>query len=50
MLRRPWLPPGRWFVIGVPEFFLFVFLLLPFLILLKISFSHADAVGVGSNL
>ncbi|WP_088178702.1 ABC transporter permease [Tepidiphilus margaritifer] len=47
MMRRSWMPSGRWFVIGVPELFLFVFLLLPFLILLKISFSHADAVGVG---
>jgi len=41
---------GRLLVIGVPQFWFVVFLLVPFLILLKISFSHADAVGVGSNL
>jgi len=40
LLRR--LPKGRHFVIGVPFLWLFMFFLLPFIIVLKISFAEAD--------
>jgi putrescine transport system permease protein len=40
ILRR--LPKGRHFVIGVPFLWLFMFFLLPFIIVLKISFAEAD--------
>lgn len=36
------LPTGRHFVIGVPFLWLFLFFLLPFIIVLKISFAEAD--------
>jgi putrescine transport system permease protein len=36
------LPKGRHFVIGVPFLWLFMFFLLPFIIVLKISFAEAD--------
>lgn len=36
------LPTGRHFVIGVPFLWLFMFFLLPFIIVLKISFAEAD--------
>ena len=36
------LPRGRHFVIGVPFFWLFLFFMLPFFIVLKISFAEAD--------
>src|SRR3990167_4547540 len=36
------LPKGRHFVIGVPFIWLFLFFLLPFVIVLKISFAEAD--------
>lgn len=36
------LPTGRHLVIGVPFFWLFLFFLLPFVIVLKISFAEAD--------
>ncbi|MEX6502007.1 ABC transporter permease subunit [Pseudomonas zhanjiangensis] len=36
------LPRGRHFVIGVPFVWLFLFFLLPFIIVLKISFAEAD--------
>ena len=34
-------PPGRFWVISVPYLWLFLFFLLPFAIVLKISFSEA---------
>ena len=40
-LKR-YLPTGRHAVIGVPFFWLFLFFLLPFFIVLKISFAEAD--------
>lgn len=40
-LKR-YLPSGRHAVIGVPFFWLFLFFLLPFFIVLKISFAEAD--------
>lgn len=40
-LKR-FLPRGRHFVIGVPFFWLFLFFMLPFFIVLKISFAEAD--------
>ncbi|WP_043309998.1 ABC transporter permease subunit [Aquipseudomonas alcaligenes] len=40
-LRR-YLPSGRHAVIGVPFFWLFLFFLMPFFIVLKISFAEAD--------
>ncbi|MVW74255.1 ABC transporter permease subunit [Pseudomonas sp. R-22-3w-18] len=40
LLRR--LPKGRHFVIGVPFLWLFMFFLLPFVIVMKISFAEAD--------
>jgi putrescine transport system permease protein len=40
LLRR--LPKGRHVVIGVPFLWLFMFFLLPFIIVLKISFAEAD--------
>ncbi len=46
--RRPW-NWGRSVVIGIPQIWLAAFLLLPFLILLKISVSESDALGVGFN-
>ncbi|WP_177345294.1 MULTISPECIES: ABC transporter permease subunit [Pseudomonas] len=36
------MPKGRHFVIGVPFLWLFMFFLLPFIIVLKISFAEAD--------
>ncbi|MCG4455380.1 ABC transporter permease subunit [Pseudomonas sp. MMS21-TM103] len=36
------MPTGRHFVIGVPFIWLFLFFLLPFIIVLKISFAEAD--------
>ncbi|WP_176481727.1 ABC transporter permease subunit [Pseudomonas sp. HAR-UPW-AIA-41] len=36
------MPRGRHFVIGVPFFWLFLFFMLPFFIVLKISFAEAD--------
>ncbi|MDA7087542.1 ABC transporter permease subunit [Pseudomonas sp. SA3-5] len=36
------MPSGRHFVIGVPFIWLFLFFLLPFIIVLKISFAEAD--------
>ncbi|MHA6494799.1 ABC transporter permease subunit [Pseudomonas borbori] len=36
------MPSGRHFVIGVPFLWLFLFFLLPFIIVLKISFAEAD--------
>jgi putrescine transport system permease protein len=36
------MPKGRHFVIGVPFLWLFLFFLLPFIIVLKISFAEAD--------
>ncbi len=42
MKRRPVLNNGRRLVIGVPFLWLFLFFLLPFAIVLKISFSQAD--------
>src|SRR3990167_1714717 len=36
------LPKGRHFVIGVPFLWLFMFFLLPFIIVLKISFAEAE--------
>ena len=46
--RSPW-NWGRKTVIGIPQIWLAAFLLLPFLILLKISLSESDALGVGFN-
>lgn len=40
-LKR-YLPTGRHVVIGIPFFWLFLFFLLPFFIVLKISFAEAD--------
>ena len=40
-LKR-YLPKGRHAVIGVPFVWLFLFFLLPFFIVLKISFAEAD--------
>ncbi len=46
-LRRPnW---GRLTVIGVPQLWLLAFLLVPFVILLKISLSESNALGIGFN-
>lgn len=39
---RRWLPKGRHFLIGVPFFWMLLFFLLPFAIILKISFAEAD--------
>ncbi len=36
------LPTGRHAVIGIPFLWLFMFFLLPFIIVLKISFAEAD--------
>ncbi len=44
--RRRW-NWGRSTVIGIPQIWLLAFLLLPFFILLKISVSESDALGVG---
>ena len=46
--RRAW-NWGRQLVIGIPQVWLLAFLLLPFLILLKISVSETDELGVGFN-
>ena len=43
-LKR-YLPTGRHAVIGVPFFWLFLFFLLPFFIVLKISFAEADVAS-----
>ena len=49
-LRR-WLPKGRHALIGVPFIWLLVFFLLPFAIILKISFAEADvAIPPYTNL
>lgn len=37
---KRWLPSGRWLVIAVPFLWLVLFFAIPFLIVLKISFSH----------
>ena len=37
-----YLPTGRHAVIGIPFLWLFMFFLLPFVIVLKISFAEAD--------
>lgn len=45
------LPTGRHAVIGVPFLWLFLFFLLPFAIVLKISFAEADvAIPVHRDL
>lgn len=44
--RRP-LNWGRFTVIGIPQVWLLAFLLLPFLILLKISVSETNVLGIG---
>ena len=40
---------GRKIVIGIPQVWLLAFLLAPFFILLKISVSETDALGIGFN-
>ena len=40
---------GRKTVIGIPQIWLLAFLLAPFFILLKISVSESDALGIGFN-
>jgi len=40
---------GRKVVIGIPQIWLLAFLLAPFFILLKISVSETDALGIGFN-
>jgi putrescine transport system permease protein len=40
---------GRTLVIGIPQIWLLAFLLAPFFILLKISVSETDALGIGFN-
>jgi len=37
---KDWLPAGGWFVIAIPYLWLILFFLIPFLIVLKISFSN----------
>lgn len=37
---KRWLPSGRWLVIAIPFLWLVLFFAIPFLIVLKISFSH----------
>ena len=47
--RLPRINWGRLSVIGAPQLWLLAFLLVPFVILLKISLSESNALGIGFN-